>query len=763
MPALLALHIWLLAIAFLLISGGIFLKRKWSRIDTQKYLLPGLYAISLSVIFLLAILIGDNSLSFFRPLFQSVFPLNNLLKEFYSSSGTTLTVLCILSLFLIGIISLIKKRERKHSINRGSHARSGHAEGGATNGELKVAATRSSYPVSRQGPPASQIFIIQRGRAAFWLTFSLALALRGGLLLAENNLSIQTFICLLLAIAGASISIANYNQRTEQFNDPGSVIRRWGLLLILAVALISYLYRLSEIPSRLSDYEAGSGLAAIQIADKDSDYERVIWSFWERSYADSRTSSFFVYFLAGIFRIGGVTIFTLRAAGVFWALGGLIIIYCLTRLLFGYRRAALAAYLLAFSPWYLSIARLGNYSSMTIFYTSAAFLLFFLATRKNRIFYPILGMVLGLNSYFYLPVKIILPIIAITWIYQAIFIQKFFKSQVVGFMLFMIVYFVFSAGLSDPFEQLSAHRGGAGFIGYETKAGEFNPEVFIDHLHQNLRNLLNHFFYKNEGRYFPAPRAPLLNRTVFLSVIIGIGLSLGTRKKIGSVFLLIWLAFSLLPMIMNAPRVEQGVPRRGILLLPVISILAAGTLEYILSFPATSKKKSIRITGWIGLSIIISVIFTTNLSLYFQTPSSASAYYQGEREFGEKIDELIREGYQLDIIMKRHPVFATQVIDFITYTTVGKLYSYFFSMDANKKRKSRGTNPFYRFRSYADFDTIMRKWEKGGPKTGLIIANSPMNRKLLDRVREYDPGTRIVEFKDEENRVGGYLIFAAQK
>ncbi len=640
MPVLLAQHIWLFVIALLLIGGGIFLKWRRSQINPREYLLIGIYTISLLVIFLLAIRIGDNSLSFFRPLFQSLFQIDNLLKQFAASYGTALMVLSLPVLFLIGISALVWKRKE--------------------------------------------------GWAVFWLTFSLALALRGGLLLAEKNLSIQTFLCLLLSITGAAISIVNYSQRRTQFNNPDSVIRRWGLLLILSIALITYLYRLAEIPSRFSDYEAGSGLAAIQITEGDPIYEQVIWGFWERSYADSRTSPFFVYFLAGLFKIGGVSIFTLRTAGVFWALGSLIIIYYLTRLLFGHRRAALAAFLLAFSPWYLTVARLGNYSSLTVFYTAGAFLLFFLALKKSQIFYPILGMVLGLNNYFYLPVKIILPIIIITWIYQAVLNRKFFRAQAAGFLLFLLIYFIFSAGFSDPLKQLSAHRGGAGFVGYETKAGEFEPGVCLDHLQQNLRNLLNHFFYQNEGRYFPAPRAPLINRAVFLLFLIGIGNAGGTRKKTGSVFLLVWLAFAILPMIMNAPRVEQGVPRRGILLLPVVAILAAGALEYIFSFPAASRNKFIRVSGRIGLSIVLSLIFISNLGLYFQTPSSASGYYPGEREFGEKISELIREGYRLDIIMKRHPIFAPQVIDFITYPEVKKLYKYFYSADANKSRKSRG-------------------------------------------------------------------------
>jgi len=706
LPIISVHHILLLAIAFLLIGGGLVLKQKWPRIDPRKHILIWLYTFSLAAIFLLAIRVGDNSLSFFRPLFKSVFQLDNLLKHFISLSGTSLTVFCIMALFLIGVSSLIRKRKR--------------------------------------------------GLSAFWLTFSLALALRGGLLLSEKNLSIYPFLCLLLAVAGAALSIANNHQKESQFHNPGAIFKRWGLLIILAVALISYLYRLPDIPRRLSDYEAGSGLSAIQITEGDPDYERVIWSFWERSYADSRTSPFFVYFLAGLFQIGGVTIFTLRAAGVFWALGGLIIIYYLTRLLFGSRRAILAAFLLAFSPWYLSIARLGNYSSLTIFYTAGAFLLFFLAIRRSRVFYPILGMVLGFNSYFYLPVKIILPIITIAWIYQAIFIRKFFKSQVAGFLLFLIVYYVFSAGFSDPLEQLSAHRGGAGFIGYETGAKEFNPEVFIDHLHQNLRNLLNHFFYKNEGRYFPAPRAPLLNRAVFLLGIIGIGISLGTRKKIGSIFLLIWMVLSLLPMLMNAPRVEQGVPRRGILLLPAVSILAAMALEYIFTFTERNRNTVIRLSGRIGLGLLLSAIFISNLSLYFQTPSAAGGYYPGEREFGEKIRELIREGYQLEIILKRHPTFATQVIDFITYPEVGELYAYFYSMDANKRRKPRGINPFYRFHSYSHFDSIIPQLKKPGSYRGMIIANSSKNRELLDRIKKIDPYAELNNFKDEENRIIGF-------
>jgi len=707
LPALLAQHILLIVIALILIGGGIILKSRWSQINTRKYILIGSFAISLLFIFILALLIGESSLSFLRPLFRSVFYLDHLGKEFSASYGITLTVISIMALFLIGVSALIWKR--------------------------------------------------RRGWAAFWLMFSLALALRGGLLLTAKNLSLQPFLCLLLSIAGAGISIANYS-RSKPFSERSAGFRRWVIFIILAGALITYLYRLSDIPRQFSDYEAGSGLAAIQIIEGDQNYERVIWGFWERSYADSRVAPFFVYFLAGLFRIGGITIFTLRAAGVFWAMASLIIIYYLTRLLFGFRRAVLATFLLAFSPWYLSIARLGNYSSLTVFYTAGAFLLFFLSLRKSRVFYPILGMVLGLNSYFYLPVKIILPIITITWIYQAIFTRRFFRSQVTGFLLFLVVYLVFSAGISDPIRQLSAHRGGAGFIGYETRAGEFRLEVLGDHLQQNLRNLLNHFFYQNEGRYFPAPRAPLFNRAVFLSALIGIGLALGNRKKPGGIFLLIWLVLALLPMLLNAPRVEQGVPRRGILLLPAVVILAAGALEYIFFFPAAARNKVSRVIGGIGAGIILSVIFISNLSLYFQTSSSASGYYPGEREFGEKIGELIREGYQMNIIMKKHPVFAPQVIDFITYPEVGKLYAYFYSADANLKRRNRGTNPFYRYRSYSDFDSIIKSSEENGPESSLVIANSPRNRTLLEQVKAYTPDRQIEKVRDDENRVILFLL-----
>jgi len=112
LPALLAIHIWLIIIAFILIGGGIFLKWKRSRIKPRRYLLVGIFTISLPVIFLLAILIGDNSLSFFRPLFNSVFQLDNLLKQLFTPYGSALAVFSILVLFLIGVSVLIRKRKQ---------------------------------------------------------------------------------------------------------------------------------------------------------------------------------------------------------------------------------------------------------------------------------------------------------------------------------------------------------------------------------------------------------------------------------------------------------------------------------------------------------------------------------------------------------------------------------------------------------------------------------------------------------------------------
>ncbi len=100
------------------------------------------------------------------------------------------------------------------------------------------------------------------------------------------------------------------------------------IVSVVAVVAFAHLWRLGELPRGLYVDESGIGLAAATLVESGTDEHGVSWPVYFRSFGDWK-NPLIVYTVAGLFRLGGPSVWLLRLAGVLWfalLLGGLVVL-----------------------------------------------------------------------------------------------------------------------------------------------------------------------------------------------------------------------------------------------------------------------------------------------------------------------------------------------------------------------------------------------------------------------------------------------------
>ncbi len=607
------------------------------------------------------------------------------------------------------------------------------------------------------------------GRGAFWLAFSLALAINaqrllirpenpvGALRSIDNPLKIILYY--LIAAGGAALA-ARYLPASLP-GDRGCFWKKWGIILILLGTLVAGFYRLEQHPFTVNEYETDSGLSALQVIQGDPGYSKILWGYMERAYIASSFSPLFVYFLVGLFQAAGTGLLVLRAAGLFWGLAALGVFYFLIKGLFGARRALLAAFLMATGTWFLTVARLGTYSSLTLFYALTIIFIFnqALKTQNNICYYALAGALLGCNNYLYVVGKIIFPLLVLWWLHQLLLRRRDVKRQITGFILFLAFFLLISSLFNSPFRQLDDVVIKGQYVGAAAARGAgFSPAAALADFQQNLLYLVQNIFIENSSWAFPAPKAPLLNHGIFMLAILGIGFSAGRWKRGEYFLLLLWVFLAILPMTLISPLVDRGVGRRGILLIPVVAALAALPLDALVEVGRRTGKRALLILVGSGLAVFLAVTALHNLNVYFNRPEQA-AYHQGDREFADQVVQLLKKGYHLEIVLNIHPQLTDRIIDFFAYPYTknrGASFKYPPNSWGYPTRRARVGNTFYRYWEVTQSRELLEDLRRSHRKTAVLIGNSPVNQSIRGSIRRFDPSVRFEPFSDSRGRVIGY-------
>lgn len=278
----------------------------------------------------------------------------------------------------------------------------------------------------------------------------------------------------------------------------------WFALLMLLTALLAvaaHVYRLGSVPRGLYVDETSIGYNAWQIAQTGHDEHGIAWPLYFRAFGEYK-NPVYVYLLAGIYRLTGLSEAATRAASAFAWLTGSLLLYGLCGLLTKDRTVRWYAIVcIGFTPWLFSLSRI-SFEVISL-YPLLALSLYavYRAYETDCARWAVLGgIAFGLSMYAYSTFRLLAPLymLAVVLAYPGRQHLRRHARLLSGFALTVLPLGVYMLGhwgnLTERFGTLTYLRDPAwttleklqGFV--VRYVGYFGPDFLAWHGDANLRH-----------------------------------------------------------------------------------------------------------------------------------------------------------------------------------------------------------------------------------------------------------------------------------
>lgn len=389
-------------------------------------------------------------------------------------------------------------------------------------------------------------------------------------------------------------------------------------LLVILVLLLAFTLRivfLSSYPCGFTADEASQGYTAYSILKTGKDEWGDKFPIFPRSFGDFKPP-LYTYLSIPSITAFGLNEFAVRLpSAVFGSLAVLVTFFLVNTLFSSYVFALLSSFLLAVSPWHISLSRGAFEANLTTFLLPLGFLLF-LKAFKNPKYFLFSFFVFGLNIFSYHTPRFLTPLFLFFLIYwkreEFSSILKLGQKKIV-----VSAFFIFIFILSVNF--LGLINGGATRI---SDIGVFSGGIQMFTLFVN--NFLSYFSLEflftrgaGEATYGMLPGTGLL----YLVEIIFLGAAfISLSKKWDNRFLplLFWFLISPVPA-----ALASGVgyhANRVAFMMPVIQIFSAYGLFTLIKFSPKFKK----INAFLFLSLIAISAFLFLIRYFKEGPKLSS-------------------------------------------------------------------------------------------------------------------------------------------
>ncbi|MCX7919157.1 MAG: glycosyltransferase family 39 protein [bacterium] len=442
------------------------------------------------------------------------------------------------------------------------------------------------------------------------------------------------------------------------------------ILLILTVFLRVFL--LPTYPPGLWYDEAINGLDALTI------YSGKAYPIFFDSYGHPR-EPLFLYFIAVLYSIFGVSAFTLRVAAAIIGSITVIVFYYFIRYLFTNRIAFIASFLLATAKWHLIFSRLSFRTILTpLLLILVCYCLFRAFNERKRIWYILTGIFLGIGMYTYLAFRLAPLFILIIIMYA--YVQE--KNTIVPrksniAIIFLVWFLVFLPLLIDyivhPFH----------FFGRTDEVTVFQNGFGegIKHIVANALKVAMMFSIPGKGDPEPKhnfPGEPAL--PFFLSIFLVIGTIVAVKKIQDTRYftLLVWFILFLTPSVfsMGAPNTLRTTGA-----LPALYALIALGFDWVYTFGLHKLlSQTHRVLNIIAV-IILLYCGSVGVYQYFRWAKSDRtwlAFNTAEVELGHQIklwSSDSKSAIYLPKVVAEHPtvIFSAYPFDYFYYETLDPL------------------------------------------------------------------------------------------
>lgn len=341
------------------------------------------------------------------------------------------------------------------------------------------------------------------------------------------------------------------------------------VVLVLLLAVFLRLYRIHDLPPGVFIDETNAAIDALKILDG----ERI--SPFATGWFE--TPTLYAYYMAGLFRLLGVSFFALKLASVLPGLLTVGSLYPLARRAFGSLPAMCSLFLLVTARWHVHMSRWGwNELMPPLFQVLVAYLLLRgLETKRPRDF-VLAGLALGLGQYTYMAARLIPVMISLFILHQVLTVRGFVRRHGVNLLLLALVALMAFAPLGltyfkDPF--LLTNRARQVSILNDLEAAEG-----LQPLWDNLAKHLLMFNYRGDANpRHNLPRAPMLDPFIGALLLPATGYALYRCRDRRYALLLLWMAVTLLGGVLSmAKEAPQGYRTLGVL--PAVALLVGDLL-----------------------------------------------------------------------------------------------------------------------------------------------------------------------------------------
>lgn len=406
-------------------------------------------------------------------------------------------------------------------------------------------------------------------------------------------------------------------------------------LLVLVVAVTTYLLTLNRLPPGILNDEADIGYEAYSIAQTGKDqWGNVLPLQYFSGFGGTRLP-LLVYWTVPFVKTMGLTAESIRLAGVVAGLFTVFGFFLLLKKLYRPPFAGVVSLLLVINPWFWGLTRTTNEAVLALALTLWATWLLF-ESKEREIFLPLSAVFFGLSAYAYYSSQIFVPIflafliLVLPWLRATTPRLKVLSLAILILLISpLLAKTIMGGGSATRLNQtgLTSNVSLVGELNYKRGACEQQAPAIWCRLVYNKpsmwasevsANYLNHFSltFLFSDNWFVGILPP--GRLFYFSLLPGLifGVFTLTKEKFDRKWL--WLGWLLIAPVADS-LTSNGHAMRAFLMVPPLVVISA--------FGWLKMKKAWLIVGLIVLIFEVSR-FTTDYWWYFPKKNSVYTHYQ---------------------------------------------------------------------------------------------------------------------------------------
>lgn len=541
-------------------------------------------------------------------------------------------------------------------------------------------------------------------------------------------------------------------------------MRKILLILIIILAVVLRLYKLSELPALNAD-EAAIGYNAYSLLETGKDEHGNSWPIHFQSFNDYKPGLYF-YIIMPFVELFGLNELAVRLPGAMFGVGTVIAVWFLANELFPKKKwlSELSALFLAISPWHLHFSRGGWEVNVATFFLSLGLLFFLKGIKNARWFYPsVLFFVASLYTYH--AVRIVAPLLIggliivyrkelllplkPTFIYQYIKVRKHqVLSILVGLVLLvpLLIEILGPAGISrasgvgllsdeGPFWKTNQQRGE--HPNSNSLVAKVLHNRVVNYGVAFLNNYVEHFsgeFLFLGGDEIQRNKVPEFGQIyIIMAPFLVIGLLAISRTSLGWGPILIWLIVAPIPAALTFQ--SPHALRAQNMVVPLTIVITFGLLV-VLDWLKSNVPKHIFFAVCFFLFTYFSWDFTRYLHEYY-THMAKTYPYSSQYGVKELVDYLKVEENKF-----------TKIIITDRYDQPYILFLFYLKYSPEKFQKEHELIPrdnfgFSTVRNFDKYNFISVDWNKMRDLRNVLLVGAPGEINNIDAnivKRIYFPG-----------------------